>query len=228
MRKIALVLLVLTMIARAQEPAAPTGAAKETLDKMMQAYIDMKSGVITTDIKIMDPEMTGTEHSELRLLRPKKLYFHTTFTPDKQSPMEYYLVTDGKIITKFDARDPKIYLQGKLPDPIRAIDLSAYFYLGPGNFMLNAMTGEWSRVLGGRKLELQDGPVLRIISEDSVDEWTLDPATYRVVKVANYVKGQLMAEGTITYSRLGETIEDGQFEYTPPAGAERHDIERQE
>ncbi len=226
MRKILLILM-LGMVAVAAE--APKTPAQQLLEKVMQAYVDLKSGVVTASIKIHDDKMQATEQSELRLMRPKKMYFHTHFTPSDKPAVDDYVVTDGKEIFLYDTNLPKQYLAGKLPDPIRVIDLpNQGFYLGPGNFFLNLMTGEADKVLQGRKLELKDGNILRLIADESVDEWTIDPATNRAVQVTNYVDGKPIAEGTITYARVNEEIPDSEFQFTPPEGAERKDIERQE
>lgn len=232
MRKISFLLLFLALItagSAADGPAAPTGPVKEALDKMLQAYVDLKSGIITMNIQVVDPEYAGTQITELRLVRPKKLYWHGSFKPEKagEPGFDVYVITDGKEITVYDTKTPKEYDQGKLPDPIRAIDLADYFNMGMGNMFLHAMTGEWQKVLGGRTVELTEPNVLRFVAEDSVDELTLDPATHLVVKVANYQGGKPMAQGTITYSRVGEELEDSQFGFTPPEGAVKMDIERE-
>lgn len=216
----------------APAPTGPTGPAKVLLDKMLKAYVDFKSGVISTDVKVVDAEFAGTQKTEMRIVRPKKLYWHGEFRPASATlqGFDVYIATDGKEITVFDSKNPRLYRQGKLPDPIRAIDLADYWAMGLSTVFLHAMTGESNKVWAGRKIELKPGTdnVLLVFSEDSVDEYTLDPATSRIAKVVNTVGDKVMAEGTISYSREGESLPDSDFAFTPPAGAERKDIEADE
>ncbi|GMU57923.1 MAG: hypothetical protein AMXMBFR33_70690 [Candidatus Xenobia bacterium] len=233
MRKLIVLASLVLLTALVQAQTAPATPAQAALDKMLKAYVDIKSGIISMDIKVLHPDYAGSQQTELRLLRPKKLWWHGKFKPEKagSAPFDVFVISDGKEVYVFDSKTPAEYRQGKMPDPIRAIDLADYFSMGMSNMFLRAMTGMPERVLGSRTLELKEkdgAQVLLFKQGESTDELTLDPATHRVVKVANFEGDKLMAEGTVSYARMGEELEDAQFTFTPPAGAQMKKLEAED